>query len=194
MPIRLIVGLGNPGPEYEQTRHNAGFWLVDNLANSLPGTRLQRDSRYNAMLAKTSIAGKEVWLLEPLTFMNRSGQSVGALARFFKIAADEVLVVHDELDLMPGIARLKKGGSAGGHNGLKDITAALGTQDYWRLRLGIGHPRTLSLQQQVADFVLHRPRREDQELIEQAIDKSLQVMPQIVEGRFEAATMKLHTA
>ena len=194
MPIRLIVGLGNPGPEYEQTRHNAGFWLVDNLANSLPGTRLQRDSRYNAMLAKTSIAGKEVWLLEPLTFMNRSGQSVGALARFFKIAADEVLVVHDELDLMPGIARLKKGGSAGGHNALKDITAALGTQDYWRLRLGIGHPRTLSLQQQVADFVLHRPRREDQELIEQAIEKSLQVMPQIVEGKFEAATMKLHTA
>ena len=194
MPIRLIVGLGNPGPEYEQTRHNAGFWLVDNLANSLPGTRLQRDSRYNAMLAKTSIAGKEVWLLEPLTFMNRSGQSVGALARFFKIAADEVLVVHDELDLMPGIARLKKVGSAGGHNGLKDITAALGTQDYWRLRLGIGHPRTLSLQQQVADFVLHRPRREDQELIEQAIEKSLQVMPQIVEGKFEAATMKLHTA
>ena len=194
MPIRLIVGLGNPGPEYEQTRHNAGFWLVDNLANSLPGTRLQRDSRYNAMLAKTSIAGKEVWLLEPLTFMNRSGQSVGALARFFKIAADEVLVVHDELDLMPGIARLKKGGSAGGHNGLKDITAALGTQDYWRLRLGIGHPRTLSLQQQVADFVLHRPRREDQELIEQAIEKSLQVMPQIVEGKFETATMKLHTA
>ncbi|MGX9700142.1 aminoacyl-tRNA hydrolase [Janthinobacterium lividum] len=194
MPIRLIVGLGNPGPEYEQTRHNAGFWLVDNLANSLPGTRLQRDSRYNAMLAKTAIGGNEVWLLEPLTFMNRSGQSVGALARFFKIAADEVLVVHDELDLMPGIARLKKGGSAGGHNGLKDITAALGTQDYWRLRLGIGHPRTLSLQQQVADFVLHRPRREDQELIEQAIDKSLQVMSQIVEGKFEAATMKLHTA
>ena len=193
MPIRLIVGLGNPGPEYEQTRHNAGFWLVDNLANSLPGTRLQRDSRYNAMLAKTSINGQDVWLLEPLTFMNRSGQSVGALARFFKIAADEVLVVHDELDLMPGIARLKKGGSAGGHNGLKDITAALGTQDYWRLRLGIGHPRSLSLQQQVADFVLHRPRREDQELIEQAIEKSLQVMAQIVEGKFEAATMKLHT-
>jgi len=194
MPIRLIVGLGNPGPEYEQTRHNAGFWLVDNLANSLPGTRLQRDSRYNAMIAKTAIGGNEVWLLEPLTFMNRSGQSVGALARFFKIAPAEVLVVHDELDLMPGIARLKKGGSAGGHNGLKDITAALGTQDYWRLRLGIGHPRTLSLQQQVADFVLHRPRREDQELIEQAIDKSLLVMPQIVEGKFEAATMKLHTA
>ena len=194
MSIRLIVGLGNPGPEYEQTRHNAGFWLVDNLANSLPGTRLQRDSRYNAMLAKTTLAGNELWLLEPQTYMNRSGQSVGGLARFYKINPDEVLVVHDELDLMPGIARLKKGGSSGGHNGLKDITAALGTQDYWRLRLGIGHPRTLSLQQQVADFVLHRPRREDQDLIEQAIEKSLQVMPLIVDGKFEAATMKLHTA
>ncbi|MBY0555756.1 MAG: aminoacyl-tRNA hydrolase [Burkholderiaceae bacterium] len=194
MPIRLIVGLGNPGAEYEQTRHNAGFWLVDNLANSLPGTRLQRETRYNAMLARTSVAGQEVYLLEPQTYMNRSGQSVGALCRFFKITPDQVLVVHDELDLMPGIVRLKKGGSAGGHNGLKDITAALGTQDYWRLRLGIGHPRTLSLQQPVADFVLHRPRREDQELIEQAIDKALLVMPQIVEGKFEAATMKLHTA
>ena len=194
MHIRLIVGLGNPGPEYEQTRHNAGFWLVDNLANSLPGCRLQRESRFNALVAKTTVGGNELWLLEPQTFMNRSGQSVGALARFYKINPDEVLVVHDELDLMPGVAKLKKGGSSGGHNGLKDITAALGTQEYWRLRLGIGHPRSLNLQQQVADFVLHRPRREDQELIEQAIDKSLLVMPQIVDGKFEAATMKLHTA
>ena len=135
-----------------------------------------------------------MWLLEPLTNMNLSGQSVGALARFYKLAPDEWLVVHDELDLKPGVARLKKGGSAGGHNGLKDITAALGTQDYWRLRLGIGHPRSLSLQQQVADFVLHRPRREDQMLIEEAIEKSLHVIPQICEGKFEAATMKLHTA
>jgi PTH1 family peptidyl-tRNA hydrolase len=192
MPIRLIVGLGNPGPEYEQTRHNAGFWLVDNLANDV-GARLQREAKYNAMVAKASIAGQEVYLLEPLTFMNRSGQSVGALCRFFKINADEVLVIHDELDLLPGIARLKKGGSSGGHNGLKDITAALGTQDYWRLRLGIGHPRSLNLAQQVADFVLHRPRREDQELIERAIEKSLIVMPQIVKGEFPAATTKLHT-
>jgi PTH1 family peptidyl-tRNA hydrolase len=194
MPIRLIVGLGNPGPEYEQTRHNAGFWLVDNLANSLPGCRLQRETKYNAMVGKATLNGTETWLLEPLTYMNRSGQSVGALARFFKIKPEEVLVVHDELDLMPGIARLKKGGSSGGHNGLKDITAALGTQDYWRLRLGIGHPRTLNLAQQVADFVLHRPRREDQDLIEQAIDKSLQVMPLICEGKFPEATTKLHTA
>ncbi|GAB3462103.1 aminoacyl-tRNA hydrolase [Massilia terrae] len=194
MSIRLIVGLGNPGPEYEQTRHNAGFWLVDNLANTLPGCRLQRESRYNAMLAKTTISGKEVWLLEPLTFMNRSGQSVGALARFFKIKPEEVLVVHDELDLAPGVAKLKKGGSSGGHNGLKDITAALGTQDYWRLRLGIGHPRNLQSQQAVADFVLHRPRKEEQPLIDESIDKSLRIIPQVVEGKFDVAMMQLHTA
>jgi PTH1 family peptidyl-tRNA hydrolase len=194
MPIRLIVGLGNPGPEYEQTRHNAGFWLVDNLADSLPGTRLQRETRFNALLAKTLVAKQEVWLLEPQTYMNRSGQSVGALARFYKIAADEVLVVHDELDLAPGVARMKKGGSSGGHNGLKDITAALGTQDYWRLRLGIGHPRSLNLQQAVADFVLHRPRKEEQSLIEEAIEKSLRVMPLVCEGKMDTAMMQLHTA
>jgi PTH1 family peptidyl-tRNA hydrolase len=194
MSIRLIVGLGNPGPEYEQTRHNAGFWLVDNLANTLPGCRLQRESRFNGMLAKTSIGGNEVWLLEPLTYMNRSGQSVGALARFFKIKPDEVLVVHDELDIAPGVAKLKKGGSSGGHNGLKDITAALGTQDYWRLRLGIGHPRNQNSQQAVADFVLHRPRKEEQELIEASIDKSLRIVPLAVEGKFDVAMMELHTA
>lgn len=190
MFIRLIVGLGNPGPEYEQTRHNAGFWLVDQLA----GNRLAREAKYNALAAKTTIAGKEVWLLEPQTFMNRSGQSVGALARFFKIAPDEILVAHDELDLPPGSAKIKKGGSSGGHNGLKDITAALGTQDYWRLRIGIGHPRSMNLQQPVVDFVLHRPRREEQLLIDDAIANSLQVIPQLIEGKFEAAMMQLHTA
>jgi PTH1 family peptidyl-tRNA hydrolase len=194
MSIRLIVGLGNPGPEYEQTRHNAGFWLIEQLANSLPGCRLQRESRFNAFVAKTTIAGNETWLLEPQTFMNRSGQSVGGLARFFKILPDEILVVHDELDLAPGVAKLKKGGSSGGHNGLKDITAALGTQDYWRLRLGIGHPRTMGIQQPVADFVLHRPRKEEQNLIEEAIDKSVRIIPLAVEGKLDIATMQLHTA
>lgn len=194
MSIRLIVGLGNPGPEYEQTRHNAGFWLVDQLANSFPGCRLQRETRFNAFVAKTTIAGNEVWLLEPQTYMNRSGQSVGGLARFFKILPDEILVVHDELDLAPGVAKLKKGGSSGGHNGLKDITAALGTQDYWRLRLGIGHPRTMGIQQQVADFVLHRPRKEEQNLIEEAIDKSVRIIPLACEGKLDIATMQLHTA
>lgn len=189
MPIRLIVGLGNPGPDYEQTRHNAGFWLVDQLARG----SLVRESRYNALACRTRIAGQEVWLLEPQTYMNRSGQSVGAIARFYKIAADEVLVVHDELDLPPGSARIKRGGSSGGHNGLKDITAALGTQDYWRLRLGIGHPRTLNLQQPVVDFVLHRPRKEEQPLIDEAISRSIDVIPLLCEGKFEAAMMQLHT-
>ena len=193
MPIRLIVGLGNPGPEYEQTRHNAGFWLVDNLAGGAARARLTREAKYNALLAKTIIAGQEVWLLEPQTFMNRSGQSVGALARFYKIAPDEILVAHDELDLAPGIAKIKKGGSSGGHNGLKDITAALGTQDYWRLRIGIGHPRVLNSQQQVVDFVLHRPRKEEQPLIDEAIARSIDVIPLLCEGKFEAATMQLHT-
>jgi len=193
MPIRLIVGLGNPGAEYEQTRHNAGFWLVDNLANSLPNARLQRETGFNAMVAKTIIGGNQLWLLEPQTYMNRSGQSVGAIARFYKIQPDEVLVVHDELDLPPGAAKLKKGGSSGGHNGLKDITSALGTQDYWRLRIGIGHPRTLNLNQPVADFVLHRPRREEQLLIDEAIEKALRIIPIAVAGDFTKATMELHT-
>jgi PTH1 family peptidyl-tRNA hydrolase len=190
MSIRLIVGLGNPGAEYEQTRHNAGFWLVDALA----GHRLSREARFHGLAAKTTISGNEVWLLEPQTYMNRSGQSVGALARFYKIAPEEVLVIHDELDLPPGAAKLKKGGSSGGHNGLKDITAALGTQDYWRLRIGIGHPRTMGLQQPVADFVLHRPRKEEQALIDEAIAKSEQIIPMLCEGKFEAATMQLHTS
>ncbi|WP_019142043.1 aminoacyl-tRNA hydrolase [Noviherbaspirillum massiliense] len=190
MSIRLIVGLGNPGLEYEQTRHNAGFWLVDNLA----GRPLAREARYNALAGKITIAGQEVWLLEPQTFMNRSGQSVGALARFYKIAPDEILVAHDELDLPPGVAKIKKGGSSGGHNGLKDITAALGTQDYWRLRIGIGHPRSLNLAQPVIDFVLHRPRKEEQVLINDAIEKSLDVIPLLCEGKFEAAMMRLHSS
>lgn len=189
MSIRLIVGLGNPGPEYEQTRHNAGFWLIDQLRVSL-----QRDKNFNALVGKTRIAGEEVWLLEPQTFMNRSGQSVGAICRFYKIAPDQVLVVHDELDMLPGVAKLKKGGSSGGHNGLKDITAALGTQDYWRLRIGIGHPRTLNLNQGVADFVLHRPRKEEQPLIDEAIAKSLDVLPLMVAGDTAEAMTRLHTS
>jgi len=190
MSIRLIVGLGNPGPEYEPTRHNAGFWMVDNLS----GSPLAREPRFNALATKTRISGNEVWLLEPQTYMNRSGQSVGALSRFYKIVPDEILVVHDELDLPPGSAKIKKGGSSGGHNGLKDITAALGTQDYWRLRIGIGHPRVMNLQQQVVDFVLHRPRKEEQVLINEAIERSLAIIPLLCEGKFEAAMMELHSA
>jgi PTH1 family peptidyl-tRNA hydrolase len=189
MSIRLIVGLGNPGNEYELTRHNAGFWLIDRLA----GSGLQREARFHGLAKKIRIANEEVVLLEPQTFMNRSGLSVGALSRFYKIEPDQILVVHDELDLPPGSTKLKKGGSSGGHNGLKDITAVLGTQEYWRLRLGIGHPRELQLQQAVADFVLHRPRKEEQTLIDAAIDKSLAVIPLVCQGLFEKAMLELHT-
>ena len=194
MSIRLIVGLGNPGPEYEQTRHNAGFWLVDNLANTLPGCRLQREARFQALTAKARISGQEVWLLEPQTFMNLSGRAVGALARFYKIAPDEILAVHDELDLPPGVAKLKKAGSTGGHNGLKDIAAAIGSQEFWRLRIGIGHPRDVGLKSPVIDYVLHRPRKEEQILIDEAIANSITVIPLLCEGKFDVAMKELHTA
>ncbi|MFM7658886.1 MAG: aminoacyl-tRNA hydrolase [Burkholderiaceae bacterium] len=187
--IKLIVGLGNPGAEYAPTRHNAGFWLVDQLAH---GT-LKLEPRFQGLVGKTRIAGHDIWLLEPQTFMNRSGQSVGAFARFYRILPAEVLVVHDELDLLPGTAKLKLGGSTGGHNGLKDISAVLGTQDYWRLRIGIGHPRSLNLQQAVIDFVLHRPRAEEQASIASAIEKSLDVLPLLCEGKPEQAMHLLHT-
>ncbi len=190
--IRLIVGLGNPGPEYAETRHNAGFWFVDRFAHA-SGIRLARESRYQALVARTTIGGSDVWLLEPQTFMNRSGQSVAALANFFKITPDELLVVHDELDLAPGVVRLKKNGSSGGHNGLKDITAALGTQQYWRLRIGIGHPRELGLQQSVVDFVLHRPRKEEQVLIEDSISRALTVIALVCKGDSAGAMLALHT-
>jgi len=187
--IKLIVGLGNPGAEYAATRHNAGFWLVDQLAH---GT-LKLESRFQSLVGKTRIGGHDIWLLEPQTFMNRSGQSVGAFARFYRILPAEVLVVHDELDLLPGTAKLKVGGSTGGHNGLKDISAVLGTQDYWRLRIGIGHPRSLNLQQAVIDFVLHRPRAEEQASIASAIEKSLDILPLLCEGKPEQAMHLLHT-
>lgn len=187
--IKLIVGLGNPGAEYAPTRHNAGFWLVDQLAHG----SLKLESRFQGLVGKTRIGGHDIWLLEPQTFMNRSGQSVGAFARFYRILPAEVLVVHDELDLLPGTAKLKLGGSTGGHNGLKDISAVLGTQDYWRLRIGIGHPRSLNLQQAVIDFVLHRPRAEEQASIASAIEKSLDILPLLCEGKPEQAMHLLHT-
>ncbi len=189
MSVRLIAGLGNPGTEYELTRHNAGFWLVDQLARG----QLRRETRFSGLACKCRIGGEEIWLLEPQTYMNRSGQSVAALARFYKIAPEEILVVHDELDLEPGGAKMKKGGSPGGHNGLKDIDSALGSRDYWRLRLGIGHPRTLGLQQAVVDFVLHRPRADEQARIDHALERSLSIIPLLCEGRFEQAMKTLHT-
>ncbi len=184
---RLIVGLGNPGPEYEATRHNVGFWFIDQLADQLK-ISLAPQSKFHGTAGRSG----ETWLLKPGTFMNRSGQAVAALANFYKIPAAEILVIHDELDLPPGGIRLKQGGGNGGHNGLKDIQAKLGTADFWRLRLGIGHPRTLGLAQQVVDFVLHQPRKEEMPDIEQALHRSLLAWPKISAGDYAAAQQQLH--
>ncbi|MDR2188229.1 MAG: aminoacyl-tRNA hydrolase [Azonexus sp.] len=188
-PPRLVVGLGNPGPEYENTRHNVGFWFVERLARQLKAS-LAPQAKF---FGRTARAG-ELWLLQPTTFMNRSGQAVAALAHFYKILPDDMLVVHDDLDLAPGAIRLKQGGGNGGHNGLKDIQGSLGTADFWRLRLGIGHPRTLNPAQQVIDFVLHSPRKEELPAIEQALDRCLLAWPQIAAGDDAGAQRQLHKA
>lgn len=184
--MKLIVGLGNPGREYEATRHNAGFWWVDQLARQ-QGVTLRMESRFHGLVAR--IAGQECWLLEPATFMNASGRSVAALAHFYRVPPDQILVVHDELDLPPGGTKLKRGGGAAGHNGLKDIISALGP-DFWRLRLGIGHPGDRA---QVIHYVLERPRKEEQAAIDDAIDRSLEIWPMLADGRTEEAMLKLHT-
>ena len=190
--LRLIAGLGNPGPEYSETRHNAGFWFVDACARKL-GARLASESRYFGEAARIRAEGQDLWLFKPLTFMNRSGQAVAALARFYKISPEEILVVHDELDLLPGEIRLKQGGGIGGHNGLKDIAAHLGSGDFWRLRLGIGHPRNLGMAQEVVDFVLHRPRAQEREAIDIALARGLDELPAMLRGDFPAAMRRLHT-
>lgn len=192
-PIRLIVGLGNPGAEYEKTRHNAGCWAVDDMARVLGATSFSADKKMKADVASTQCDGRKLWLLKPQTFMNCSGQSVGPFARFHDIAPNEILVLHDELDLLPGQLRIKLGGSSGGHNGLKDIQAALGTPDYWRLRIGIGHPRSLQLNQGVADFVLHRPRQDEQIEIDGAIHRIVREHVLLVRGDMAEAQRLLHT-
>lgn len=187
MGFKLIVGLGNPGAEYEATRHNAGFWFVDQLASMLK-VPFQTEGKFFGRLAKSS----DLYLLQPMTFMNRSGQSVAALARFYKIEPEEILVVHDELDLLPGEIRLKQGGGNGGHNGLKDIQAQLGTPNFWRLRLGIGHPRSLGLAHPVVDFVLHPPRKDEQAAIDRAVTRCLNAWPQLQAYDVAAAQRLLH--
>ena len=187
--IKLIVGLGNPGREYEATRHNAGFWWVEAFART-QGASFRTDGKFHGLVARTALHGHEVHLLMPQTFMNVSGRAVGALAQFYKIEPAQILVVHDELDLPPGSAKLKLGGGHGGHNGLKDIIAQLGTRDFWRLRLGIGHPGDRS---EVSNYVLHVARKEEQVLIDEAMARAQEVAPLIVEGKLEAAMLKLHT-
>jgi PTH1 family peptidyl-tRNA hydrolase len=189
--IRLIAGLGNPGTDYAATRHNAGAWFVDAVCRQ-QGVWLAADKGFAGETARFRTPNGEVFLLVPSTYMNRSGQSVGALAKFYKIAPEEILVVHDELDLLPGAVKLKQGGGNAGHNGLKDITAHLGTPDFWRLRLGIGHPRTLQLTQSVSDFVLHRPRAEEQSAIDGCIAKGLKALPLMLGGDMPAAMRQVH--
>ena len=181
---RLVVGLGNPGGEYEDNRHNLGFWFVDRLARELK-VLLAPQGKFFGHVGRLG----DLWLLKPSTFMNRSGQALVALARFYKIMPDEILVVHDELDLQPGVIRLKQGGGNGGHNGLKDIQAHLTTPDFWRLRLGIGHPGDRN---EVVNYVLKAPRREERELIDQAIDRCLVAWPKLGAGDYEAAQRQLH--
>ena len=188
--IKLFVGLGNPGPEYEATRHNAGAWWVDALAQELKVT-LAPDRSYHGLVARTTVHGRTVWLLEPRTYMNLSGRSVAALLRFFKIEPGEMLVVHDELDLVPGQAKLKFGGSHAGHNGLRDIHAQLGTDDYWRLRLGIGHP---GVKEEVVNWVLRRPMADQRLAIEECITRTLKAVPALLAGEMDKATLLVHTS
>ena len=190
--IRLIVGLGNIGPEYEDTRHNAGFWFADAVANDLR-VRFTHERKFHGDVARAKVGSNELWLLKPSTYMNRSGQAVVALALFYKILPHQILLAHDELDLPPGSVKMKLGGGTAGHNGLKDTQARLSTPEFWRLRIGIGHPRTLQLEQDVADFVLHRPRKDEATLIDQAIERAQGVVDLIVGGKFEAAMLRLHT-
>jgi PTH1 family peptidyl-tRNA hydrolase len=191
--IRLLVGLGNPGKEYERTRHNAGFWLVERFA-SANGLHFRKDPKYQALVARLDGQGGNAggaWLLLPQSFMNASGRAVQMLAGFFKIKPEEILVVHDELDFAPGVARVKQGGGIGGHNGLRDISQRVASHDYWRLRVGIGHPGDKDV---VADYVLHKPSVDDKAAIDQAIDRSLLVLPEMLKGDMQGAIQKLHSS
>lgn len=188
--IRLLVGLGNPGPDYNNTRHNAGFWWLDAVSRALK-VPLIMDKNYFGLTARLVVNAQTVWLLEPQTFMNLSGKSVAALAHFFKIAPQEILVAHDELDIVPGQAKLKLGGSHAGHNGLRDIHAQLGTDQYWRLRLGIGHPGNKA---EVIHWVLKKPSSDERIALDQTIDRALLALPQLLAGNMEQATRLIHTS
>jgi peptidyl-tRNA hydrolase, PTH1 family len=187
--IHLIVGLGNPGPKYERTRHNAGFRWLDAIVDRKKAA-WKKESKFSGWVSKIDEGGRAFWLLKPATYMNESGRSVAALLRFFRIEPSAMLVVHDELDLPPGAVKLKLGGGTGGHNGLEDIVAHLDTRDFWRLRIGIGHPGHKDL---VADYVLHDARREEQELIDPPFERSLDLLPRLASGRMQDTMTWLHT-
>ncbi|WP_020145975.1 aminoacyl-tRNA hydrolase [Thioalkalivibrio sp. ALJ15] len=188
MAIRLIVGLGNPGPRYAETRHNAGFWFVDALARR-HSTEFRSEGRFDGEAARLTLPEGDCWLFKPMSFMNKSGLPVRKCADFYRIAPEEILVVHDELDLDPGVARLKMGGGHGGHNGLRDLHRHMGGPNYARLRLGIGHP---GHRDDVVPFVLDRPGRDDARAIEDAIDAALDQVPALIAGRWDEAVRNLH--
>jgi PTH1 family peptidyl-tRNA hydrolase len=187
--IKLIVGLGNPGPKYSETRHNAGFWFVEDLASQYR-SRFLPEKKFHGEVARISLEGSDIWLLKPETFMNRSGLAVVSLAAFYKIAPQNILVAHDEIDLKAGTARLKSGGGHGGHNGLRDIISHLGSKDFQRLRIGVDHPGSKDM---VVDYVLKRPDAKDRQAIEESINDALRVMPKIAAGEWEKAMHQLHT-
>jgi len=187
--IQLIVGLGNPDAEHLSTRHNAGFWLVDALAAE-QGLRFKHEAKFHGEVCKLTVGGQICWLLKPFTYMNRSGQSAGAIATFYKIPPGQILVVHDELDLPPGTVRLKRGGGHGGHNGLKSLISSLGSNDFLRLRLGIGHPGERDA---VVHFVLHAPSRDEREKIEGRFPEILLAMPSIIAGDHDKVMNRLHS-
>jgi peptidyl-tRNA hydrolase, PTH1 family len=188
--VKLTVGLGNPGRKYEGTRHNAGFWWADAVARTA-GVTFRRDAGFYGDVAR--IPRSDLWLLKPETFMNNSGRAVSAFATFYRIAPGDILVAHDELDLPPGEVKLKFGGGLSG-NGLKDVAAVLGTKDFWRLRIGIGHPRDLAAsEQEVVDYVLHAPRADERKAIEDAIEKALDIWPLVATHDMQGAMLKLHT-
>lgn len=187
--IKLIVGLGNPGKQYEQTRHNAGFWFVEEVARQYH-QQFRPETKFLGEVARIQANGHDVWLLKPITFMNRSGQSIQSLANFYKIAANEILVAHDELDLPAGSVKLKANGGHGGHNGLRDTIAALSSKDFLRLRLGIGHP---GHRDQVVDYVLHPPSKTDFQHIETAIYEATRILPDLWDGDLARAMQQLHS-
>ena len=187
--IKLIVGLGNPGPKYSETRHNAGFWFVEDLADRYRG-RFLPEKKFHGEVARINVDGSDIWLLKPQTYMNRSGLAVVSIAAFYKLAPQQILVAHDEIDLQAGTARLKSGGGHGGHNGLRDIIAHLGTKEFQRLRIGVDHPGSKDM---VVDYVLNRPDAKDRQAIEDAIDDALRVVPKIAAGEWEKAMHQLHT-
>lgn len=186
--ISLIVGLGNPGRSYEETRHNAGFWFVDELARR-HGGNFKVESKFHGELCRVHVGGHEVRLLKPTTYMNRSGQAIHAVANFYKIPAEAILVAHDELDLPPGTVRFKRGGGHGGHNGLRDTIARFG-KEFPRMRLGIGHP---GHKDRVHDYVLGRPSSDDRHAIVDAVDEACDALPQLLDGHFEKAMNRLHS-